>query len=176
MLVSQRSSHLDVFNQMLPVMRNSMAGSVDALCMDAIARNLMTFPKRAEILESGHKFKQASQFLEHFALNSGNGGNGGNGRNDGKMIIIIIDYVGDGGNDIQRLDSTVERYFLRGLAESTRKTYNSAKRRYSEFAAKHGFQPLSASEHQLCQFVSYQAEGKLCHSTIKCYLSAVRQM
>ena len=49
--------------------------------------------------------------------NSGNGGNGGN------MIIIIIDYVGDGGNDIQRLDSTVERYFfLHGLAESTRKT------------------------------------------------------
>ena len=35
--------------------------------------------------------------------NSGNGGNGGNG---GKMIIIM-DYVGDGGNDIQRLDSTV---------------------------------------------------------------------
>ena len=92
------------------------------------------------------------------------------------MIIIIMDYVGDGGNDIQRLDSTVERYFLHGLAESTRKTYNLAKRRYSEFASKHGFQPLPASEHQLCQFVSYQAEGKLCHSTIKCYLSAVRQM
>ena len=51
-------------------------------------------------------------------------GNGGNGGNDGKMIIIIIDYVGDGGNDIQRLDSTVERYFLHGLAESTRKTYD----------------------------------------------------
>ena len=33
----------------------------------------------------------------------------------------------------------MERYFLHGLAESTRKTYNSAKRRYSEFAAKHGF-------------------------------------
>ena len=80
-------------------------------------------------------------------------------------------YVGDGGNDIQRLDSTVERYFLHGLAESTRKTYNSAKRRYSEFAKY----PLPASEHQLCQFVSYQAEGKLCHSTIKCYSSAIRQ-
>ena len=66
--VSQRSSHLDVFNQMLPVMRNSMAGSVDGLCMDAIARNLMTFPERAGILEGGNKFKQASQFLEHFAL------------------------------------------------------------------------------------------------------------
>ena len=92
-----------------------------------------------------------------------NNGNGGNGGNDGKMI---------GGNDIQRLDSTVECYFLHGLAEST----NSAKRRYSQFAVKHEFQPLPASEHQLCQFVSYQAEGKLCHSTIKCYLSAVRQM
>ena len=79
-------------------------------------------------------------------------------------------------NDIQWLDSTVERYFLHGLAESTRKTYNSAKRRYSEFASKHGFLPLPASEHQLCQFVCHQAEGKLCHSTIKCYLSAVRQM
>ena len=41
-----------------------------------------------------------------------NSGNGGNGGNDRKIIIIIIDYVGDGGNDIQRLDSTVERYFL----------------------------------------------------------------
>ena len=89
---------------------------------------------------------------------------------------MINNYVGDGGNDIQRLDSTVERYFLHGLAESTRKTYNSAKRRYSEFAAKHGFQPLPASNHQLYQFVSYQAEGMLCHSTIKCYLSAICQM
>ena len=83
---------------------------------------------------------------------------------------MIIDYVGDGGNggnDIQRLDSTVERYFLHGLAESTRKTCNSAKRRYSEFAAKHGFQLLPASEHQLCQFVSYQAEGKLCHIKVQ---------
>ena len=89
------------------------------------------------------------------------------------MIIIIIDYVGNGGNDIQRLDSTVERYFLHGLAESTRKDLQLGQ---EKFASKHGFQPLPASEHQLCQFVSYQAEGKLCHSTIKCYLSAVRQM
>ena len=35
---------------------------------------------------------------------------------------------------------------------------------------------VSVPEHHLCQFVSYQAEGKLCHSTIKCYLSAARQM
>ena len=53
---------------MLPVMVNSIVGSVDGLCIDAIARNLMTFPERSGILESGHKFKQSSQFLEHFAL------------------------------------------------------------------------------------------------------------
>ena len=62
--------------------------------------------------------------------NSGNGGNGGNSGNGGKMIM---DYVGDGGNDIQRLDSTVERYFLHSLAESTRKTYNLAKTEISLF-------------------------------------------
>ena len=66
--VSQNVSHLDVFNQMLPVVRKSIAGSVDGLCMDAIAMNLMTFPERAGILEGGNKFIQASQFLEHFAL------------------------------------------------------------------------------------------------------------
>ena len=66
--VSQGSSHLDVFNQMLPVIRNSIAGSLDCLCMEAIARNLMTFQERSGILEGGNKFKQASQFLEHFAL------------------------------------------------------------------------------------------------------------
>ena len=78
--------------------------------------------------------------------------------------------------DLQRLDDTVERYFRNGLAGSTRKAYDSAKRRYTEFAAKHGRQPLPASEHQLCQLVCYLAESKLCHSTIKCYLSAIRRM
>ena len=63
-----QDSHLDTFNRMLPVMRNSIAGSVDGLCLNAIARNLMTFPEQAGILEGGNKFKQASRFLEHFAL------------------------------------------------------------------------------------------------------------
>ena len=65
---SQRSSRLDVFNQMLPDMRNSIAGSVDGLCRDAIARKLMTLPQQAGILEGYNKFKHASRFLEHFAL------------------------------------------------------------------------------------------------------------
>ena len=87
-----------------------------------------------------------------------------------EMVETTEKYVGDDGNDIQRLDSTVEHYFLHSLAESTRKTYNSAKRRYSEFAAKHGFQPFRAPAMSICKL---PGRG---HSTIKCYLSAVRQM
>ena len=67
-LFSSGSHHFDVFTQMLPVMRNSIAGSVDGLCLDAIARKLMTFPEQAGILEGDNKFKHASRFLEHFAL------------------------------------------------------------------------------------------------------------
>ena len=63
-----KGSHLKVFNQMLPTMRNAIAGSMDGLCLDAIARMLMTHPEKAGILEGGTKFSHASRFLEHFAL------------------------------------------------------------------------------------------------------------
>ena len=67
-LSSVSRKYLDIFNRMLPDMRNSIAGSVGDLCLGAIARNLMTFPEQAGILEGGNKFKQASLFLEHLAL------------------------------------------------------------------------------------------------------------
>ena len=119
---------------------------------------------------SGGLYERVSPCLAR--RNSGNGGNGGN---DGKMIIII-DYVGDGGNDIQRLDSTVERYFLR-FSGVNQKDLQLSQEKILRVCSKTWVSAIiPASEHQLCQFVSYQAEGKLCHSTIKCYLSAVRQM
>lgn len=68
----------------------------------------------------------------------------------------------------------MEHYFLNGLAESTRKAYGSAKKRYTVFCNNRGLPPLPAPEHQLCQFVSHLADNKLCHSTLKCYLSAIR--
>lgn len=36
--------------------------------------------------------------------------------------------------------------------------------------------PLPASEHQLCQFVSFLANQSLCHITIKSYLAAIRHL
>ena len=65
---------------------------------------------------------------------------------------------------------------MNGLAASTRKAYNTAKKRYKEFCTARSIQPVPASEAQLCQFVSYLANDHLAHSTIKCYLSAVRHL
>ena len=72
--------------------------------------------KRALIPALSMNLSQKQQDTSHMflvsfcaSLRSANGArrNSGNGGNDGKMIIIIIDYIGDGGNDIQRLDSTI---------------------------------------------------------------------
>ena len=70
----------------------------------------------------------------------------------------------------------MERYFLNGLAESNRKAYGSSKKRYMAFYMSKGLKPLPAKEHQICQFVCHLADSKLCHNTIKCYLSAIRHL
>ena len=40
----------------------------------------------------------------------------------------------------------------------------------------HNIQPIPASEQHLCQYIAYLAMAGLAHSTIKCYLSAVRHL
>ena len=74
------------------------------------------------------------------------------------------------------MDRSVEFYFLNGLSASTRKSYDAAKNRYKTFCEASNTQPLPLSEAALCQFVSHLANDNLCHSTIKCYLSAVRHL
>ncbi len=78
--------------------------------------------------------------------------------------------------DLQALDRSVEFYFQNGLASSTQKAYNSAKKRYIQFCSGRGLTPLPASEDQLCQFASSLANQKLCHSSIKSYLAAIRHL
>ena len=74
------------------------------------------------------------------------------------------------------MDRSVEFYFHNGLAPSTQKAYASGKNRYKKFCMKLNLKPLPATEHQLCQFVSMLADENICHSTIKCYLSAIRHL
>ena len=70
----------------------------------------------------------------------------------------------------------MEQYFLQGLAPSTRRTYGLAQRRYLSFCSHHHFTPIPSSEQLLCQFAAHLAVSGLQASTIKCYLSAIRQL
>ena len=67
-------------------------------------------------------------------------------------------------------------YFGRGFAPATRRSYGAAKRRYVVFCGELGRPPLPASEQRLCDYVAYLAREGLAHSSIKCYLSAVRHL
>ena len=70
----------------------------------------------------------------------------------------------------------MERYFRQGLAASTQRTYSSAKKRYVEFCNKHSLPLLPVQEHQLCHFVSYLGDQGLAYSSLKGYLSAIRNL
>lgn len=78
--------------------------------------------------------------------------------------------------DLFSLDKAVDRYFQSALAPTSRRTYASAQQRYLRFCTFFRLPPLPVLEHQLCRFVSYLAEDKLTHATIKNYLAAVRHM
>lgn len=78
--------------------------------------------------------------------------------------------------ELTTLDQVVDVYFQHGLAESTQRSYNSAKPRFRSFCVEQSCLTLPVSELQLCKFASYLALQDLPYSTIKCYLSAIRHL
>ncbi len=70
----------------------------------------------------------------------------------------------------------MEFYFQNGLANSSQRAYNSAKKRYKQFCSTIHTHPLPASELLLCRFTSHLASQKLRHGTIKAYLAGVRHL
>lgn len=70
----------------------------------------------------------------------------------------------------------MERYFRSGLAPSTQRTYESAKRRFLTFCIKANLVPLPISEQLSCRYVSHLAEQGLAPKSIKGYLSAARHL
>ena len=72
------------------------------------------------------------------------------------------------------MDKLVHKFFSKGLAQSTLRSYNSGQKRYLLFCNGGNFSPLPASEEVLCMFASYLADSGLKHRTIKSYLSAIR--
>ena len=68
------------------------------------------------------------------------------------------------------------KFFAKGLAVSTQRSYKSAQKRFLTFCKDGNFRPIPASEAVLCRFVSYLADQKLKYRTIKTYLAGIRFM
>ena len=71
---------------------------------------------------------------------------------------------------------TVQLYYQRGLTQSTQKTYQAGHKRYFSFCSMAARVTLPTSEETLLLFASYLAKQGLAHTTIKVYLSAVRNL
>ena len=78
--------------------------------------------------------------------------------------------------EVSRLDQAVDFYFRQRLAPSIHKVYSSAQKRYSDYCSLHHLLLLPVSEEQVCKFISYLADTKLLHLSIKVYLSVLRQL
>ncbi len=67
-------------------------------------------------------------------------------------------------------------YLAKGLASSTKKSYESSQRRYLHFCKSHQVNPLPLSEHILCHFAANLAQEGLKHQSIKAYLAGIRNL
>ena len=77
--------------------------------------------------------------------------------------------------DLSQLDTTVQYFCTKGVAESTFKTYQSALRRFAAFCSLYSIlSPFPVSEALLCYFSSYLACQHISPQTIKTYLSGIR--
>ena len=76
--------------------------------------------------------------------------------------------------DVGKLESRASFFFVQGLATSSQKTYKSGENWYLHFCQSLSVVPFPVSESRLCKFVSFLADQKLKHRTIKTYLSGVR--
>ena len=74
------------------------------------------------------------------------------------------------------MDKTVESYFSQGLAPSSQRVYATGIRQYTEFCQHFQLSQLPVMELHLCCFVTALANDNVSHSTIKVYLSGVRQL
>lgn len=78
--------------------------------------------------------------------------------------------------DVRELDKLVDKYFAKGLAVSTQRTYQCGQSKFLQFCEAGGFQAVPAAEATLCKFVAHMAGAGLRHRTIKVYLSAIRHL
>ena len=68
------------------------------------------------------------------------------------------------------------QFFRAGLATSTRNTYNAAQQRFLKFCSATKSHPIPATEAALALFATHLASINLSYTTIKVYLSAMRNL
>ena len=79
-------------------------------------------------------------------------------------------------SSVYSLDQAVCRYFVAALSSSTHKTYKAAERRYLQFCNNFSLTPIPVSENILCYFVACMGQEGLAGSSIRTYLSGIRQL
>ena len=85
--------------------------------------------------------------------------------------------IQDRSSAIHSLDQVVLHYFISALSSSTHKTYKAAEKRYLQFCSNFSVSPpLPVSENILCYFVACMGQEGLACSTIRTYLSGIRQL
>ena len=78
--------------------------------------------------------------------------------------------------DMHSLDGAVQHYFTSALAQSSHKTYQATANKYLGFCESFNLSSLPTSEATLCYFSACLAQQGLAHSTIRTYLSGIRQL
>ena len=74
------------------------------------------------------------------------------------------------------LQAVLQRYYINGIATTTRSTYAAGQKLYNIFCSRTNRTTVPATEETLLLFVAYMITLNLSHATIKVYLSAVRHM
>ena len=72
------------------------------------------------------------------------------------------------------LDGIVRQLSDGGVAQSTKKVYESGQCRFLSFCSQFSLNPLPASEAVLCRFVAFLAASNITYGSVRSYLSAVR--
>ena len=74
------------------------------------------------------------------------------------------------------MDQAVQEHYTAALTPATHKTYKAAEQKYLTFCVNFSLSPISTSENILCYFAACLGQEGLASSTIRTYLSGIRQI
>ena len=78
--------------------------------------------------------------------------------------------------DIARIQEAVRGYYQKGLATATQRSYRAGQQQYQDFCVRAEKPQLPATEDTLLLVVGHLAQEGLAHSSIKVYLSVLRNL